>query len=1093
MKFLSGILLAASSLVSLSFIGGIDLSAQTPSNTPAHPSPASAYSGESSVFEHISRVYRYAADGTGSREVSGVIAINNPGAVKAFGVLPFPFASSSEHVEIDYIRVRRPDGTIIATPASDAQELPAEVTREAPFYSDLKEEQIPIRSLREGDHLEYKIRIVRTRAEAPGHFWGEDSFFKPSSGIVILSEDFELHVPKASFVQVWSPTLKSERADTDDEQVYKWHSSQLLPVAGKTANALLLLDKEAEDGEPKLPQIAWTNFHTWAEVGAWYRSMEGNRVEPDDTIRAKVKELTSDKLTPDAKAQALYGYDSAQVRYIGVAFGIGRYQPHEASEILSNQYGDCKDKHTLLASMLQAAGISSDAVLIGAGIAFNEAVPSPGAFNHAITLAHIDGKPVWLDATSELAPYRLLNPLLRGKKALVIPLDGEAHIDTTPTELPFTPFTRFEANGSLDDQGTSHSHIVIDVRGDDEVGFREGVQSVSRGQWDELMQRISQLMSYSGKVTNTDFSRPNDTATPFRASYDYEREKNGDWEHLQIIPQLYPVVLSDVDEKDPPVMPIELGTPHVETSHAVMALPKGWSATLPDDVHAKSAFATLDKTYKLVDGSVITDRRFEVLQKKIPASQWHAYHAWYKAAGLTEGEYYIQLVNVRLSKPPIVREIPTNPAFPFPGHLDVNQTTADLIREATNEEKKKDWHAAIVDLDKAKAINPEQAFLWSNYGYIAMSTGKEEEAKEDYRREIAAHPDEPNTYTLLATIYMQEHKTDDAITVLRSSLEHVTNETIVLQLQSLLISSKGDYAGAAKILRDAQVALTGNQIIRMRLGIALVHMDGKEERQEGEAILLDILDHSNEASELNDSAYELADVGLDLPAAEKASRQSLDLLDAASISPDWRHPALRSVNLIVSAWDTLGWILFKEDKINEAEVWIKAAWRNSLVSEVGYHLAVIYQKEGRLNDAQAILNSASHAAEATNNAVVVKLIANLGTDLSAAGVKSDGDVSHPTLDTMRTYNLPVNRVLSKGENGATIELIVSSKGTESISYIDGDKNMMSFTNDVKKLNLDLDIPPQSHATIRRRAVLNCQSKTNCRLILLSTSDAAQSK
>jgi len=32
---------------------------------------------------------------------------------------------------------------------SDAQELPAPVTREAPFYSDLRKEQIPVRSLRE--------------------------------------------------------------------------------------------------------------------------------------------------------------------------------------------------------------------------------------------------------------------------------------------------------------------------------------------------------------------------------------------------------------------------------------------------------------------------------------------------------------------------------------------------------------------------------------------------------------------------------------------------------------------------------------------------------------------------------------------------------------------------------------------------------------------------------------------------------------------------------------------------------------------------------------------------------------------------------
>jgi tetratricopeptide (TPR) repeat protein len=1070
MKFCSGLFLAVSSLVSLPVLGGARLSAQGP--------PKADYSRESAVFERMSRVFHYNADGTGSREITGVIDINNAAAIKAFGVLTFPFASSSEHVEIEYVRVRRPDGTILATPSSDAQELPAAVTREAPFYSDLKEEQVPVRSLREGDHLEYKLRIVRTRAEAPGHFWGQETFFKPSDGMVMLSEDVELHVPKSSFVQVWSPTLKSTRADTADEQVYLWHSAQLLPVAGKTANALLLLDnpsgdKVPLDGEPKPMPVAWTNFHSWAEVGAWYRSMEGHRVEPDDTIRAKVKELTAGKLTPDATARALYAYDSAQVRYIGVAFGIGRYQPHEASEVLSNQYGDCKDKHTLLASMLDAAGIPADAVLIGAGLAFNEAVPSPGAFNHAITLAHVEGKPVWLDATTELAPYRLLNPILRGKKALVIPLTGEAHIETTPTELPFTPFTHFEASGSIDDQGTSHSHIVIDVRGDDEVGFREGVQSVSRGQWDELMQRVSQLMSYSGKVSNTDFSRPDDTAAPFRATYDYMREKNGDWDNLRIIPQLYPITLADADEKDPPVLPIELGTPHVESSHAVMKLPKGWSATLPDDIHAKAAFATVDKTYKLVDGSVITDRRFEILQKKIPANQWRAYHTWYKAAGLSEGEYYIQLIN------PSSKASSSN-----------NQAAADLIRKANEAERRHDLKAATADLDQAKAINPDQPYLWSNYGYIAFVSNRMSDAIADDRREIASHPEVPNAYALLSSVYLFQHKTDEAIAVLRSSLVPCTEESNVLLLQSLLISHNGDYVGAAKVLRDASTTLTDSEPIKMRLGIALIHLDGKDDRHEGETILLNILNHDEDAGELNDSAYELANLGLDLAADEKASRHSLDLLDAASSRGETDPSALVRIRLLVAAWDTLGWILYQEGKTTDAEPWILAGWRNGFGREPAYHLASIYKKQNRKNEALSMLELAQAASAGSDADEVEKLILAITADLRAAGAKADNNDPHMHLQNLRTYEFPVDRPFSKEGGWATIELAVTTKGTGEITFVDGDKTLMSLTDSLKALNLDLKMPPDSHATLLRRGVLSCHKKGTCQLVLLSTVDAA---
>jgi len=166
---------------------GITRAQAPPTSAPAAklaPLTAPAdYPGESYVFHHLSRIYTFAADGTGSRAFEGTVEIRNQAGVKAFSILPFEFASNSEHIEIDYVRVRHADGSVVTTPSADAQELPAEVTRQAPFYSDIKQEQIPVRSLQPGDLLEYKLRIVRTKPEAPGRFWGGDSFFLPSSGV----------------------------------------------------------------------------------------------------------------------------------------------------------------------------------------------------------------------------------------------------------------------------------------------------------------------------------------------------------------------------------------------------------------------------------------------------------------------------------------------------------------------------------------------------------------------------------------------------------------------------------------------------------------------------------------------------------------------------------------------------------------------------------------------------------------------------------------------------------------------------------------------------------------------------------------------
>ena len=331
---------------------------KTQSTAAAGNSPS--YAEESIVLDSTESVYTYAADGTGTLERSVAARVQSDAAVKALGVVSVAYAANSQKVEFEYARVRHPDGTVAETPVTDALDMPAPVTREAPFYSDLKEKQLPIRSLRVGDRLEWRAKVTTTKSEAPGQFWGQESFVDDT---VALAEVVELRVPAGIAVTVWSPTIKAVETDAGGMHVWRWTASQLKPMAGKEAEAaaeatkkmVWTAEQELDADQGNLPAIAWTTFKSWQEVGAWYAGLEADRVTPGPEVKAKVAELTAGKTTNEDKVRALYAYVSTQVRYIGVAFGIGRYQPHAAAEILSNQYGDCKDKHTLLAAMLAAA------------------------------------------------------------------------------------------------------------------------------------------------------------------------------------------------------------------------------------------------------------------------------------------------------------------------------------------------------------------------------------------------------------------------------------------------------------------------------------------------------------------------------------------------------------------------------------------------------------------------------------------------------------------------------------------------------------------------------------------------------------------
>ena len=105
-------------------------------------------------------------------------------------------------------------------------------------------------------------------------------------------------------------------------------------------------------------------FSNWNEMGNWYVNLVGGRVEASSEIKQEVAALTASKTTTLEKMQTLATFAQRDVRYVGIELGIGGYQPHPASEVFAHRYGDCKDKATLLRSMLREIGVDSYHVVI---------------------------------------------------------------------------------------------------------------------------------------------------------------------------------------------------------------------------------------------------------------------------------------------------------------------------------------------------------------------------------------------------------------------------------------------------------------------------------------------------------------------------------------------------------------------------------------------------------------------------------------------------------------------------------------------------------------------------------------------------------
>lgn len=918
-----------------------------PSLAAAQSKPATApdpYAAEPIVFDRVDIVYFMKADGTGIEERTVAAKIQSDAMVRQTGVISLGFASASQHIAFEYVRVRRPDGTIIETPLANAMEQPAPVTREAPFYSDLKEEQLPVKSLELGDTLEWKARIITTRSEAPGQFWNVDNFLP--EGIVAREESIELHAPADKIVNVWTNpklNLKPAESTANGEHVWRWQTSQLDPTTGPKAEAakkakkahLLTPEEELDEERGKLPSVAWTTFKSWPDVGAWFRGLEGDRAVPDDEIKQKVAELTAGKATQEEKVRAIYAYVSSQIRYIGVAFGIGRYQPHQAVDVLHNQYGDCKDKAILLSAMLAAAGQPSDVALIGAGVRFNEAVPSPAAFNHAITHTKVDGRDVWLDSTEEVAPYKMMYAALRDRTALLVPASGPAALAQTVKDPPFPVFQTWTAKGTLTPDGATTSHITLTVRGDDELALRQSVRQVSPSQYDEFAQQIFHGIGYQGTTSHADISRPDATEDAMSISTDYRREKSGDWGTLRIVAELAPVDLPRVDETDPPTSSIQLGVPRTNTSTAELALPEGWRVELPEAVHAKTPFATMDITYRFEKGTLYAERKYTVLREKLPASEWKTYKKFQDDAGLG-GEPYIQLI--RAGGPhPSASSIPT---------VTDNQEAGRLVELAVQTlQQSYDAKTAKTLLDRAGKLNPTQRRLWAAYGFLAMYEGKVNEAITDFRKELAQDPANLSVYQALAAAQASHGDRDGALQSYRDWIAADPADLTPVTTAAQMLLQQKKPADALALLKKSSTTLSEeqrrNELFQLSLGRA--QLTGGE-KENGVATLAGLLRSSDDPGMLNDAGYDLADAGFELSLDAERVHIALDSLtrETTSWTLDENQNTLRSrTRLLLATWDTMGWILYKQGHKDEARTWIEAAYCNRPDAEVRRHLEAL--------------------------------------------------------------------------------------------------------------------------------------------------------
>ena len=380
----------------------------------------------------------------------------------------------------------------------------------------------------------------------------------------------------------------------------------------------------------------------WSEVSSWLATLTDPSAAVTDSIKDKAVQLTSGAQSELDKIRAIAAF-TQKTNYVEIAFNLtrgGGYTPHHAADTLAKNYGDCKDKATLMRALLKAAGVDTYLVTITAGdrTFVRPEWPSPTQFNHAIVAVRVTGdvklptvienaalgRLLIFDPTDPVTPVGDLPESEQGSYALVIAGPSGALL-----KMPFLPASanRIESkvDGSLNADGDLTAGIKRRYFGQSGVAIRE--IELRQGSA-EVTKRFER--GFSSRIPGTSLTR---VATepaaqepdPLAVSVDLSARRFGQIMQgrlLVIRPGLLSVgSLYDFSSKKR-TAPIKLEPGLYQDSITVKAPPGFKLDELSPAVKLESPYGTLEASWAYEDDNVVMHETLEIHAIVAPASEY---------------------------------------------------------------------------------------------------------------------------------------------------------------------------------------------------------------------------------------------------------------------------------------------------------------------------------------------------------------------------------------------------------------------------------------------------------------------------------------
>ncbi|HKV91583.1 MAG TPA: DUF3857 domain-containing transglutaminase family protein [Candidatus Angelobacter sp.] len=500
-------------------------------------------------------------------------------------------------------------------------------------YSDLKIKAVHVSGADVGTVVgfEFEKRIHP-------HVFQETWYFQ--TNLPVEQSRYELHLaPGWRFKSDWANHVEEKPAEENGALI--WQLRDIPRI-------------EHEPHRPPIGALAWRmvitflsdknpglSYRNWSEIGSWYTQLTTGVRDASPALQQKIQELAPANLPLLERIKALARFAQQDVRYVAIEIGIGGYKPHPAADIFSHRYGDCKDKATVLSSMLAQIGVKSYYIIVNdeRGMVIKDSPASPEEFNHVILAISLPeasypkplpamyqhptlGRLLIFDPTNDLVPFGQIPPYEQDNYGLLVGDHGG--------DLIHMPLSNPEANGIT---RTTRLKLLPDGSVEGEIEeVRSGFQAMNEraflheaeGDRKKLFERILGRAFANFQLSSFDVVNADDIDKDLIMHYKFRADhyaKNAG-ALLLVRPHVLGEMAGAWDANKPRHYAYDFEAPFLDSDKVEISLPDGFKVDeLPDPAKATFPFAEYSSKTEETGNVLKYTREYRVAATEVPVGQ----------------------------------------------------------------------------------------------------------------------------------------------------------------------------------------------------------------------------------------------------------------------------------------------------------------------------------------------------------------------------------------------------------------------------------------------------------------------------------------